>query len=223
MILPEKTQFITDSEKALSDMYNKIMRLDELFFLELQPNSTALIIVDMVNGFAKGGALYSPRIKRLINPIVKLAKRCNESSVEVLAFADCHTKGAPELDSYPAHCMNGTWEAEIVDEIKDNIKYTLFNKNCTNVLFQYDFAKWLTDNEHINTYIIVGDCTDICINQLAVGIKAMYNNCNKRCRVIVPVEMVDTYDSDIHPADIMNMTSFLSMQGNGIEVVSDII
>ena len=41
---------------------------------DLDLNKTELFIVDINNGFAKEGALYSPRVENLINPIVKFTK-----------------------------------------------------------------------------------------------------------------------------------------------------
>lgn len=46
----------------------------------LPQNKTALVIVDMVNGFASGGPLYSDRIRKLIQPISELQKSAKTSA-----------------------------------------------------------------------------------------------------------------------------------------------
>lgn len=40
---------------------------------------------------------------------------------------------------------------------------------------------------------------------------------------MVPVDAVDTFDSDMHNGDLMNVMALFMMMRNGIEVVSKII
>jgi nicotinamidase-related amidase len=191
--------------------------------LEALPGKqTALVIVDMVNGFAREGALKSPRVEGLIPEIAKLSKACDELQITKLAFADCHTEASPEFDAYPAHCMIGTSEGEVVDELKEIGGYTLISKNSTNGFLEEEFQKWLMENETINTFIITGDCTDICIQQFAVTLKTWFNIQNKKARVIVPVNTVETYDLGMHDGEMMNVVALYNMIINGIEVVAGV-
>jgi nicotinamidase-related amidase len=147
---------------------------------------------------------------------------CDELGMTKIAFADCHTESSPEFDSYPKHCIAGTLEGEMVDEIKEIGGYFLIPKNSTNGFLEGEFQKWLEGNQQIDTFIMTGDCTDICIQQFAVTIKAWFNMHNKKVRVIVPIDTVETYDLGLHNADLMNMMALYSMIGNGIEVVKGI-
>ena len=45
---------------------------------------------------------------------------------------------------------------------------------------------------------------------------------NGEARVIVPVDAIDTFDLDLHDADLMNVMAIYSMMGNGIEAVAGI-
>ena len=56
-----------------------------------------LFIVDINNGFAKGGALYSPRIESLINPIVNFTKSVSKDIRSIIAFTDYHTNESVEM------------------------------------------------------------------------------------------------------------------------------
>ncbi len=84
------------------------------------------------------------------------------------------------------------------------------------------FQKWLSENElSIETYIIVGDCTDICIKQFALSLKTYFNEKNENKKVIVPANAVETFHLDVtyHHAGLMNLLSLYEMEQGGIEIV----
>ncbi len=58
----------------LNSLKSNLDNLPIMNLSDLDLNNTDLFIVDINNGFAKGGALYSPRIESLINPIVNFDK-----------------------------------------------------------------------------------------------------------------------------------------------------
>lgn len=156
MRMINKNEFLKRSVKTLEEIYDMLAKLPGIRLKDLQGKQTAIVIIDMVNGFAREGALRSPRVEGLIPEIAGLLKACDELKVAKLAFADCHTKASPEFDAYPAHCMAGTSEGEIVDELKEIGGYTLIPKNSTNGFLEEKFQKWLKENEHINTFIVTG-------------------------------------------------------------------
>ena len=182
-----KENIIQESIKTLTEIVEALYSKPSLLLEELPSNNTALIIVDMINGFAKEGALQSPRVKDIIPSIVSLSVKCVHSNIQKLAFADAHTDASPEFESYPPHCVVGSSESEIVDEIKDVGGYRLIPKNSTNGFLEEAFQNWLEDNAHIDHFIVVGDCTDICIQQFAVTLKTWFNKANKKSRIIVPI------------------------------------
>lgn len=214
-----KAEFLKRSVETLEEIFDMLAKLPILQLKDLQGKETALVIVDMVNGFARQGALKSPRVEELIPQITELSNKCGELKISKLAFADCHTEASPEFDAYPIHCMEETIEAEIVDEIKEIGGYMLIPKNSTNGFLEEEFHKWLKDNEEINTFIITGDCTDICVQQFAITLKTWFNMQNKKVRIIVPVNAVETYDFGLHNGDLMNVMALYNMITNGIEVV----
>ncbi|MBP2652894.1 MAG: isochorismatase [Firmicutes bacterium] len=215
-------EFMKHSMESLEEILAMLMNLPELSIQDLQGSRTALVIVDMVNGFVREGALKSPRVEALIPDIVELVQQCAKAKIKALAFADCHTKVSPEFEAYPVHCMAGTYEAEIVDEIKEIGEYLLIHKNSTNGFFEEEFQKWLKINDGIDTYVITGDCTDICVQQFAITLKTWFNKENRKIRVIVPVNAVETYDLGLHNGDLANVMALYNMINNGIEVVKSI-
>ncbi|PNT94261.1 cysteine hydrolase family protein [Clostridium thermosuccinogenes] len=223
MKLTIKNDFLNRSVKTLGEIHDMLEKLPTVELRDLQANQAALVIVDMINGFVREGALKSPRIEELIPEIVELSKMCDKLGIAKIAFADCHTEISPEFDSYPPHCMTGTHESEIVDEIKEVGGYTLIPKNSTNGFLEEGFQKWLSENRHINTFIITGDCTDICVQQFSITLKTWFNKQNMKSRIIVPVNAVETYDLGVHDADLVNVMALYNMMINGVEVVKSIV
>ncbi|MBI3733581.1 MAG: isochorismatase family protein [Chloroflexi bacterium] len=58
---------------------------------------------------------------------------------------------------------------------------------------------WL-DAHPLDTVIVVGDCTDICVFLLALHLRTRANARNQSLRIIVPAHCVDTYDLPIETA-----------------------
>lgn len=222
MRMINKKDFIENSIKTLDGIFDEIENRPVIRLKDLKGKESAFVIVDMVNGFAREGALMSPRVEELIPEVTELSKACDKMCIQKVAFADCHTEASPEFDSYPVHCMKSSSEGEIVDEIKDIGGYILIPKNSTNGFFEEGFQKWFDENQQINTFIVTGDCTDICVQQFAVTIKTWFNMKNKKSRIIVPVNAVETYDLGFHDGDLMNMMALYNMMINGIEIVKSI-
>ena len=217
-----KVSFLKKSTETLGEIFDMLAKLPAVQLNDLSRKHTALLIVDMINGFAREGALKSDRVEALIPVIAELSKECDKLNITKLAFADCHTMTSPEFEAYPAHCLKETSEAKVVDEIREIGGYTLIPKNSTNGFIEEEFQKWLKENKNVNTFIVAGDCTDICVQQFAITLKTWFNKQNKKARVIVPVNMTDTYDLGVHDANLMNVMALYNMIINGVEVVAGV-
>ena len=180
-----------------------------------------LIIVDMVNGFVKEGTLADPQIAGIIPEIERLALIYLENGDKVIAFKDCHNKNSPELNNFPAHCIEGTNEVELVDELKQyEDKFTVFNKNSTSGFVVPEFFDYIKGMTNLTELVITGCCTDICIINLAIPLKNFFNEINRNVNIIVPKNAVDTYNiPDIHNRDEWNEMSFRFMKQAGIQIV----
>ncbi len=221
--MKNKFIFLKTSEAILEKIFDKFTELESIKFRHLDKTKTCLVMIDMVNGFVRKGALQSDRISSIVPEVVKLSFRCEENNIKKIAFADSHQEEAVEFKAYPPHCIEGTKEADIIDELKAIGGYRLITKNSTNGFIEPDFQEWLHDNPEVDTFIIVGDCTDICIMQFALSLKAHFNRLNQYSRIIVPMNGVNTYDADIHDGDLMHIMGLYMMMINNIEIVKDII
>ncbi|MBW4873505.1 MAG: cysteine hydrolase, partial [Paeniclostridium sp.] len=188
--------------KEFENMKFNLEKLKSKKINELNLSKTMLFIIDMNNGFAKKGALYSDRVEALINPITNLAKILEAKNCEIIAFTDSHNKDSIELRSYPTHCLENDYESKIVDEISTIKNLKVIPKNSTNGFFCLEDKNF----KNIDNIIVVGDCTDICIYQFVVTLKSYFNQNNIDKNIIVPMNLVDTYHIDnIHNAEIMNI------------------
>jgi len=206
----------------LEKIWDHLAAQPELELESIVNQKTALLMVDMVNGFAKEGALQTDRVRGLIPEIARLSMRCNELGIIKLAFADAHQEDSPEFIVYPAHCRQGTLEAEVVSELQEVGGYTLIEKNSTNGFLEAKFQSWLQENSAVKNFIVTGDCTDLCVQQFALTLKAWFNLHNQKVRVILPINAVETYDFDLHDGDLMNLMALYNMSVNGIEIVQRI-
>ena len=217
------TNETTDNcKKTAAALIDEINALPALSISGLDPEKSLLVIVDIVNGFVREGAMASPLVEDIIPPVVSLMEKCKSKNIPSVAFADCHANHCAEFSSFPPHCIKDTSESEIVDEIKNAGGYTLIEKNSTNGFHEKSFTDYLEGKSDIDTFIVTGDCTDICVLQFCLTLKTRYTAQNKNINIIIPVNCVETYDAPWHDADLMNIAAYKLMKDSGIKFVSEI-
>lgn len=218
----EISKLLQASEVTLKEILRLIEESPSLSLKSFNPNQTAIVVIDMVNGFVKEGPMSSPRIQTIIPPIAHLMRAAKEGAFQLVAFADSHEESSVEFLSYPPHCLCGTAESEIVDELKEIGGYQLIHKASTNGFLEAEFHAWLQEHQMVENFILVGDCTDICVEQFAITLKTYFNTINRQSRIIVPVNATETYDLGAHHGDLMHLLALYKMQMNGIELVQEI-
>lgn len=197
------------------------------------PDRTTIVSVDVINGFCHSGPLASPRVKGIIAPIVRLFENAHRLGVRHLILTqDTHEPDAVEFAQYPPHCVRGSQESEAVPEFKALPFYDemlTFPKNSISSTIGTGFNGWLKSHTDVNTFVVVGDCTDLCTHQLAMALRLRANAHQTPTRVILPIECVDTFDMPVetaqqigalpHPADLLHLVFLYNMHQNGVEVV----
>ena len=209
-------EIILDNYKSL---LNNLENLSSINLNDFDLNKTGLFIVDMNNGFAKEGALSSPRVEKIIKPIADFSKVLSSKINTIVAFTDTHDKNSVELKSYPSHCLRGDKESDVVEELLDIPNMEIIEKNSTNGFFAMDIEKY----KNLDNFIVVGCCTDICVYQFVLTLKTYFNQHNLYKNIVVPINLVETYDIDkVHCGDMLNTIFLNSMIQNGINVVKKI-
>jgi len=150
---------------------------------------------------------------------------------------DTHHPAAPQFDAFPVHCVQGSPESTIIPELQTlsfSSSFTIIEKNSLHPALGTGFDKWLDKHKHINTALVVGNCTDLCVYQLAMHLRLRANALDRKdYRVIVPANAVDTYDMGderahqlgalAHPGDFFHQVFLYHMALNGIRVVQKLI
>lgn len=198
------------------------------------PVRTAVISVDMLNGFCAYGPLSSPRVDGIVEPVVRVFKAAWAQGVRsLLLIQDTHEPDALEFAQWPVHCVRGTSEAEAVDAIKalPFFDQTIqIPKNSIHSGLNTALTDWMAVHPEVDTYIVVGDCTDLCTYQLAMHLRLDANARQLQRRVVVPAAAVDTYDRPVevalaqgglpHSGDLLHVVFLYHMALNGVEVVA---
>ncbi len=217
----EKTIF--NCNDALNSLMNEISSLPAMEFSGLKQQNPVLIIIDVINGFIREGAMSSPQIESIIPPVVNLTEKFISENLPVIAFADCHKENCAEFGSFPPHCLENTTESELVSELKKTVGYKLIKKNSTNGFHENDFSEFMAQNPDTGIYVVTGDCTDICVMQFCLSLQTWFNKQDKEITVIVPLNCVETYDSPDHDSGLMNIAAYKIMSDCGIKFVREII
>ena len=180
-------------------------------------NKPIVFVVDMINGFAKEGALADKRIMEIV-PDMQDLLNCVESRVFI---CDSHPENAREFMAYPQHCLEGSVESEVLDELKPYVNGLVVMKNSTNAFFAPTMQEFIkNDLDKYNDFVIVGCCSDICVLTFALCLQTYFNEHQMLDkRIIVGKNMIETYHIDgVHDANYWNEVACSIMASNGIVV-----
>ena len=231
MKLGNKETVLKNSMEILSNIYDSLTNLESLNLDSINPKKTIAFSIDVNNGFAKEGAMSSERVNAIIGESAKALRALSEKGVQLVAYTDTHTSESPEFLMYPEHCLEGTEEQKVVEEISSIDGIVIKPKNSANGFLAYnpliqEEMEYLNftqeDLDNMDTFIVTGDCTDICVYQFAISLKTYLDQCNRRGTIIIPVNLVETFDAPYHNGDFMNMVFLNSLASNGVKLVSNI-
>ena len=233
-----KNNLIETSRPFLDFLENWVDRLPVSSWEQIlsDPRRTAIVSVDVIEGFCYEGPLSSPRVAQIVSPIRTLFEQAWQRGVrDILLTQDSHEPQAVEFASWPPHCVRGTQEAQTVaafQQLPFFGEIPVIEKNSISSGLNTGLNDWLEEHPAVGTFIVVGDCTDLCTYQLAMHLRLDANSRQLQRRVIVPANCVDTYDMDVataksvgalpHSGDLIHAFFLYHMALNGVEVVSAI-
>jgi nicotinamidase-related amidase len=201
------------------------------------PAAVGVFSSDMVVGFCDRGNLASERVDAITEPVVDLFRGAHALGVRhFVLLQDTHDPQTPEFEAWPVHCVRGTEEAETIPELKAlpfADRFTVIEKNSLHPGLDTEFDDWLDAHPEIRTAIVVGNCTDLCVYQLAMHLRMRHNARNVAgVAVVVPANAVDTYDLPVdearavgamaHPGDFFHQVFLYHLALNGVRVVREL-
>jgi nicotinamidase-related amidase len=201
------------------------------------PERVAITSVDLINGFCYEGNLSSPRVAALVPNVVDLFQRAHMRGVRnFVLIQECHSEHAEEFKAYGPHGICGTREAETVAALASlplANQFSIVRKNSLHTITDTAMEQWLERHTDVDTFIVVGDCTDLCAYDLAMDLKLRANARDIARRVIVPENCAQTYDLTVddaekigalpHDGDFLHRLFLYMMALNKIEVVKALV
>ncbi|MFC4541183.1 cysteine hydrolase family protein [Halosolutus amylolyticus] len=138
--------------------------------MHLEPDSTAVVVVDMQNGFCHpDGSLYAPGSEAVIEPIGDLVDRAREAGVRIVFTRDVHPPDQfedahyyDEFDRWGEHVVEGSWEAEIVEELPVEAADHVVEKHTYDAFQKTEFEGWL-NARGIKDLVFVGTLANVCV------------------------------------------------------------
>jgi nicotinamidase/pyrazinamidase len=162
-----------------------------------QPSKVVLVI-DMLNGFCREGSLASPRLDSITAPLREHLEREAAAGSHIVFLADSHAPDDPEFAMFPAHCVEGSGEDEIVPELAELAAAGTVVRKHTFSGFRGTELDEVLDRLAPDEVEVTGVCTDICV------LHTVYDLRVRGYEVVVRAGLVETYDAPGHEADEVN-------------------
>ncbi len=176
-------------------------------------NNDLLVIIDMNNGFVKEGALSSPNVLELVPKMQQFVKEAIDNNIEIIHYVDSHDENCHEFNFYPAHCIKGSIESEVIDELNFP-QIRIIHKNSTN--------GFLVENPLLtnkNLYVI-GCVSDICVRDFTHSAIKYIHEYNLNQTVTVIENLCATFDAPNHDSKKVHDDTMQALKNEGVKIVS---
>jgi len=138
--------------------------------MAFDPDKTALIVVDMQNGFCHPeGSLYAPASEAAIGSIAPMLARVRDAGASVVFTRDVHPPEQfedahyyDEFERWGEHVLEDSWEAEIVEELDVRPEDHVLTKHSYDAFYQTDLEGHL-DAHQIEDLLICGTLATVCV------------------------------------------------------------
>jgi len=138
--------------------------------MRLDPERTALVVVDMQNGFCHpDGALYAPGSEAAIEPVGEVVDAAREAGAPVVWTRDVHPPEQfddahyyDEFDRWGEHVTEGSWEAALVAELDPREADLVVVKHTYDAFYQTQLEGWL-ESHAIDDLVVCGTLANVCV------------------------------------------------------------
>jgi nicotinamidase/pyrazinamidase len=158
----------------------------------------AIIVIDLLVGFCRRGALAGPRLDAITPRVVAHLERERVAGAGLVFLVDTHTVDDPEFAMFPPHCVQGSGEDELVPELRGLAAQGHVVRKRHFSGFHETTLEDVLRRLAPDVVEVVGVCTDICVLHTVAGLR------DRGYSVVVHADMVETYDAPGHDGDEMN-------------------
>lgn len=138
--------------------------------MAFDPTATAVVVVDMQNGFCHpDGSLYAEPSEAAVEPVTALVDRAREAGASVVYTRDVHppeqfdeTHYYDEFDRWGEHVVEGSWDAELVADLDVRDDDHVVEKHTYDAFYRTDLEGYL-DAHGIDDLLICGTLANVCV------------------------------------------------------------
>jgi nicotinamidase-related amidase len=135
-----------------------------------EPTRTAVVVVDMQNGFCHpDGSLYAPPSGDAVEPVTDLVSRVRAAGAHVVYTRDVHPPEQfennhyyDEFDRWGEHVVEGTWDAELVADLDVREEDLVVEKHTYDAFYRTQLAGWLRAHG-VDDLLICGTLANVCV------------------------------------------------------------
>ncbi len=165
-----------------------------------------ILVVDMLRGFLEEGhpLFCGVRSRRIIPAIQRLLRTETDSGSAIIFVSDQHQAEDPEFERFPAHCVSGTPECEVIPELAEYAQTSISKQHFS--AFSNTELDALLSELKATTLVICGVCTDICVLHTVAAAK------DRGYEVEVPADCVASFDDKNHAFALDHMEKVLGVK-----------
>ena len=132
----------------------------------LDPNRTAVLVIDMLNDFClPGGKMALPGYERLVPPQRTVIESARSLDVPIFWIIQCHDarlRRDRELLKRDTHCLIGSWGEQIIDDLQPRDGDFRVRKHRYSAFFRTPLDVLLKDMR-CDQLVVFGIVTNICV------------------------------------------------------------
>jgi nicotinamidase-related amidase len=137
---------------------------------EFDPERTAVIAVDVQNGFCHpDGGLYAPGSEAIVDDVAALVADAREAGARIAYTRDVHPPEQfedahyyDEFERWGEHVVEGSWEAELVEELDVREGDHVVVKHTYDAFYRTELEGWLRAHG-IEDLLICGTLANVCV------------------------------------------------------------
>ena len=158
------------TEIHTTDGTNGLTVSTEPLVMQLDPSDTAVVVVDMQNGFCHPkGSLYAPKSEAAIDPCTGLVADARDAGVSVVFTRDVHPPEQfedahyyDEFERWGDHAVEGSWDAELVAELDPRDSELVVVKHTYDAFYRTELEGYL-ESHGIRDLVICGTLANVCV------------------------------------------------------------
>jgi nicotinamidase-related amidase len=138
--------------------------------MNFDPESTAVVVVDMQNGFCHPeGSLHAPASEAAIADVTDVVATAREAGARVVYTRDVHPPEQfedahyyDEFARWGEHVVEGSWDAQLHDDLDVRDEDHVVEKHTYDAFYRTDLEGYL-DTHQIEDLLICGTLANVCV------------------------------------------------------------